>query len=113
MQYSLTIFKSIYDNKTHKKMVFNDWSGVEKLLFDLYKQPGYKPKKDEKFKDGSPLISPAVYKENEKRRKSQRRKRTNKYVPASYLEKNEVVYSFSFILKKEYAKIKSKNPQKH
>ena len=68
MQYSLTIFKSIYDNKTHKKMVFNDWSGVEKLLFDLYKQPGYKPKKDEKFKDGSPLISPAVYKENEKRR---------------------------------------------
>ena len=64
MNYSLTIFKSIYDNKTHRKMEFDDWSGVEKLFLDLSKQPGYKPKKDERTSKGSPLISPGVYKEN-------------------------------------------------
>lgn len=67
MEYSLTIFKSIFDNKTHRKMKFDNWSDVEKLFLDLSKKDGYKPKKGE-FKEGSPLISPAVYKEDEKRR---------------------------------------------
>lgn len=63
MEYSLTIFNSIFDNKTHRKMSFDSWEEVEKLFLDLSKQDGYKPKKGE-FKKGSPLISPAVYKEN-------------------------------------------------
>jgi hypothetical protein len=67
MQYSLTIFKSIFDNSTHRKMTFKNWSDVEKLFLDLSKQDGYKPKKGE-FKEGSPLISPAVYEEDAKRR---------------------------------------------
>lgn len=67
MKYSLTIFKSIFDNTTHRKMEFDNWSSVEKLFLDLSKKDGYKPKKGE-HKEGSPLISPAVYKEGEKRR---------------------------------------------
>tara|TARA_R110002153_G_scaffold89582_2_gene219200 strand:+ start:11016 stop:11948 length:933 start_codon:yes stop_codon:yes gene_type:complete len=57
---SLTLFKSIFDNKTHRKMKFDSLESFEKLLYDLSKQPGYKPKKGE-FKDGSPLISPATF----------------------------------------------------
>ena len=58
--YSLTIFNSIFDNKTHRKMTFQDWKGFEDLLYSLSKQPGYKPKKGER-KNGSPLITPATY----------------------------------------------------
>ena len=57
---SLTLFKSIFDNKTHRKMDFNYLETFEKLLYDLSKQPGYKPKKGE-YKDGSPLITPASF----------------------------------------------------
>jgi hypothetical protein len=65
--YSLTLFKSIFDNKTHKKISFDSWAKFEKLLYSLSKQTGYKPKKGE-FRKGSPLISPASYKSDETRK---------------------------------------------
>ena len=64
--YSLTIFNSIFDNKTHRKMSFPKWEEFEDLLYSLSKQPGYKPKKGER-KDGSPLITPATYAEGSTR----------------------------------------------
>ena len=67
MQYSLTIFTSIFDNKTHRRMTFDTVDGFEKLLYKLSKQPGYKPKKGE-YRLGSPLISPAQFIENTTRK---------------------------------------------
>lgn len=61
MNPSLTIFNSIFDNKTDKRMDFSDWQSFERLLYKLSKQPGHKPKKGERNKKASPLISPAVY----------------------------------------------------
>jgi hypothetical protein len=61
MEYSLTIFQSIYDNSTHRQMRLKSWESFESLLYDLSEKSGYKPKKEER-KLGSPLISPAVYK---------------------------------------------------
>lgn len=58
--YKLTIFTGIFDNKTHKSMSFDSLEKFEKILYDLSKQEGYKPKRGE-FKKGSPLISPATY----------------------------------------------------
>ena len=52
--YSLTIFKTIFDNKTDKRMDFDDWSGFESLLVDLSKE-------NVKSKKEASLISPAVY----------------------------------------------------
>jgi len=52
--YALTIFKSIYDNKTNKRMDFSNWEQFEKLLYDLSKIE-LKNKKD------AQLISPAIY----------------------------------------------------
>ena len=52
--YSLTIFKSIFDNKTDKRMDFDDWSEFESLLVDLSKE-------NVKSKKEASLISPAVY----------------------------------------------------
>ena len=56
-----TLFKSIFDNKTHRKVSLDSWDEFGNLLFKLSKMDGYKPKRGEKRK-GSPLISPAVYK---------------------------------------------------
>lgn len=52
--YSLTIFKSIFDNKTDKRMDFDNWSEFESLLVDLSKE-------NVKSKKEASLISPAVY----------------------------------------------------
>ena len=57
MNYSLTLFKSIFDNKTEKRMDFTSYAQLERLLFDLAQQK----RKDKK---SAPLISPATYKEN-------------------------------------------------
>ena len=65
--YELTLFKSIFDNKTDKSMSFDSFEKFEGLLYDLSKQPGYKPKKGE-FRQGSPLISPASYESNTTRK---------------------------------------------
>ena len=54
---SLTLFRSIFDNKTNKQMDFEDWTVFEKMLFDLAEYP----RKDKK---SAQLISPAIYKEN-------------------------------------------------
>jgi hypothetical protein len=65
MGVSLTLFNNIYDNKTDKRMDFSSWEKFESLLYNISKQPGYKPVKGEKQKQKpSPLISPAVYKPN-------------------------------------------------
>ena len=56
MNYSLTIFKSIYDNKTHKRLNFNSYMSFEKMFFDLAQET----RKDKK---SAPLISPAIYTE--------------------------------------------------
>jgi len=62
MTYSFTLFKSIFDNKTKKRMDFKSWEKFEALLYELSKQPGYKAKRCEN-KKSSPLISPAIYKD--------------------------------------------------
>ena len=58
--FSLTIFKNIFDNKTHRTMKFDTLESFEKLLYELSSQPGYKPKKGER-KQGSPLITPSTF----------------------------------------------------
>ena len=57
MGISLTLFNSIFDNKTEKRMDFSDWVQFENLLYDLssIKRKG---KKD------AQLISPATYQSN-------------------------------------------------
>ena len=57
MEYSLTLFKSIFDNKTHKRMDFSSYAQFEQLLFELSRQK----RKDKK---SAPLISPAIYVED-------------------------------------------------
>ena len=52
---SLTIFKNIYDNKTHKRVDLKDFDAFEKVLYDL-------SKKSRKDKSDADLISPATYK---------------------------------------------------
>ena len=54
MNYSLTLFKSIFDNKTDKRMDFTSYAQFEGLLFDLAQQ-----KREDK--KSAPLISPATY----------------------------------------------------
>lgn len=69
MTYSLTIFKSIFDNRTNRRMDLSSWQEFENLLYNLAQQPGYKPKKDERFHpNASPLISPAVFNPGDLRR---------------------------------------------
>ena len=55
MNYSLTLFKSVFDNKTHKRMDFTSYAQFEQLLFELSRSK----RKDKK---SAPLISPATYK---------------------------------------------------
>ena len=65
MEISLTLFDSVFDNKTDKRMDFSSWEKFEALLYSVSKEEGYKPVKGEKPKrKPSPLISPAIYKPN-------------------------------------------------
>ena len=57
MEVSATFFKSIYDNKTHKKMSFTDFSQFENFLYKLSKRK-LAGKRD------AQLMSPATYIEN-------------------------------------------------
>lgn len=68
MEYSLTIFKSIFDNKTHRRLDLKTWDDFERLMYDLATKPGYKPKKGERHPSASPLISPAVFKKGDTRK---------------------------------------------
>jgi len=58
MNYELTIFKSQFDNKTHRKMVLPSWGEFVELLYGLYEKEGKKG-----GRDSSPLITPAVFAE--------------------------------------------------
>ncbi|MAA57208.1 MAG: hypothetical protein CL855_01840, partial [Cryomorphaceae bacterium] len=55
MYYTVTVFNSQFDNKTHKRFDFGEWTSFEKFLYKLAGQP-LKGKKD------AQLISPALYK---------------------------------------------------
>lgn len=68
MKYSFTLFKNIFDNKTHRQMHFDSFDEFENLLYQLSKEPGYKPKKGEYIKASSPLITPALFKEGTTRK---------------------------------------------
>ena len=64
MKLGLTIFRTIYDNKTHRTMLLNSWSDLEQLLYNLSAMPGYKPKRGDDFAAlelSSPLITPALF----------------------------------------------------
>lgn len=52
---ALTLYKSIFDNKTHKRMDFDTFDDFEVLLYDLAKKPLANKK-------AAQLITPAVYK---------------------------------------------------
>ena len=62
MNYELTIFKSQFDNKTHKKVSLPSWVEFVQLLKGLSNQKGEKG-----GVDSSPLISPAVFQDGETR----------------------------------------------
>ena len=57
MKKSLTLFKSVFDNKTHKRVDFVDERSFEKLFVDLAALP-------RKGKKSASLISPAIYEED-------------------------------------------------
>ena len=57
MAISFTLFKSIFDNKTEKRMDFSGWEQFEALLYSLSKV-------ERKSKQDAQLISPAVYEPN-------------------------------------------------
>lgn len=59
---SLTVFTSIFDNKTDTRVNFDSFEKFEKSLYHLSTLPGYKAKRGEFTKKASPLISPATYK---------------------------------------------------
>lgn len=62
MKYSFTIFKSVFDNKTHKRVTIGSWEEFVQMLFELSGKKGKKAKKGERIPaDASPLISPAIY----------------------------------------------------
>ena len=68
MKYALTIFPSVFDNKTNRKFIIDGWDKMEELLRGLSEQPGFKPKKGERSdQQPSPLITPALYKEGKTR----------------------------------------------
>jgi hypothetical protein len=59
---SLTVFMSIFDNKTDTRVDFDTFDKFEKSLYHLSTIKGYKAKRGEFTNKASPLISPAVYK---------------------------------------------------
>ena len=52
---SCTIFNSIYDNKTNKRMDYETFEEFESVLIGLHKSDKYSKKSE------APLISPATY----------------------------------------------------
>ena len=71
MEYNLTIFKSIFDNKTHRRMAFKTFDEFESLMKDLQKVEKRKLQKGEKPNDQTAeLISPAIYQSTDSRKNS-------------------------------------------
>ena len=56
MNYKLTIFKSQFDNKTHRTMSLKSWDKFVELLYGLSQTKGEKG-----GRNSSPLITPAVF----------------------------------------------------
>ncbi len=68
MAYSLTIFKSIFDNKTHRRMDFESFDAFETVMRGLQKKVKRKPQKGERPNEKTAeLISPAIYSSNNTR----------------------------------------------
>ncbi len=68
MEYNLTIFKSIFDNKTHRRMTFKTFDEFELLMKDLQNVEKRKPQKGERPNEKTAeLISPAIYSSNNTR----------------------------------------------
>ena len=61
MEISLTLFNSIFDNKTQQKLTFKNFDSFEKALYGLSER-AIRSKKD------APLMSPACYKPNTTRK---------------------------------------------
>ena len=57
MEISLTLFKSVFDNKTHRRMDLSNFDQFKDLLYKLSKQPL-------DSKEQAQLISPATYQPN-------------------------------------------------
>ena len=60
--YSVTIFKNIYDNKTHRSVQYESWADFVHSFKNMSGKPGSKG-----GHNSSPLISPAVYIKNSTR----------------------------------------------
>lgn len=58
---SLTVFASIFDNKTDTRVEFESFEKFEASLYHLSTLRGYKAKRGEFTKKASPLISPAIF----------------------------------------------------
>lgn len=64
MKTELTLFSSIFDNKTHRYFDLEDFDRLANLLKKMSTKSVIKPRKGQaKSKKDAPLISPAVYKE--------------------------------------------------
>lgn len=63
-----TAFSNVFDNKTHRRFSFGDWVSFVAALEKMSYNEGYKPKKGEKTKKGSPLITPAFFKKGQTRK---------------------------------------------
>ena len=57
MEISLTLFKSVFDNKTHRRLDLDNFDQFKHLLYDLAKIP-------RESKQEAQLISPATYRPN-------------------------------------------------
>lgn len=69
MNIELTLFKSVFDNKTHRNLKFNSFDSFTDFLIKCSKVRGCKPKKGERATSKhSPLISPAIYSLNQTRK---------------------------------------------
>ena len=68
MGYILKIFKSIFENKTHRRMDFESFDVFETVMRGLQKKVKRKPQKGERpNEETAELISPAIYSTNNTR----------------------------------------------
>lgn len=58
----LTLFSNIYDNVTKNQVEFDSFEKFDNALKSFSTLTGYKPKKGERIKKSTALISPALYK---------------------------------------------------
>tara|TARA_B100001093_G_scaffold6187_1_gene6268 strand:- start:30508 stop:31440 length:933 start_codon:yes stop_codon:yes gene_type:complete len=71
VEYNLTIFKSIFDNKTHRQMTLKSFDEFESTMRALQTQVKRKPQKGERpNEETAELISPATYNTSDTRKNS-------------------------------------------